>query len=54
MLGRWTSVFANTPVAKTITNKNVQIGLNLVLLESEGMIISQRQTSNPLISLHLL
>jgi hypothetical protein len=53
MLGRWTSVFANTPVAKTITNKNVQIGLNLVLLDSEGMIIGQRQ-SNPLISLHLL
>jgi len=51
MLGRWTSVFANTLVAKTITNKNVQI--DLVLLDSEGMIIGQRQ-SNPLISLHLL
>jgi hypothetical protein len=28
MPGRWTSVFANTLVAITITDKNVQIGLN--------------------------
>jgi hypothetical protein len=47
-------VFANTLVANTATNKKIQIGLNLVLLDSEGMIISQWQTSNPLINLHLL